>query len=62
MLFVSPAARFTDANGRTIFAKIERSPGGFLGVDLTWRTALGAIIWIGNRCFYAPLFFWRKPR
>lgn len=57
---LSPASRFVDNLGRTIYTKVEQPTGGLLGRDLTWASALGAVVWIGRRCFYLPLFFWRR--
>lgn len=69
---LSPASRFAATAdtasfatqiGKKIYSKVER-PGrnGALGPDLTWRTATGAMLWLGKRCCYLPLFFWRKLR
>jgi hypothetical protein len=62
MLAAFPASRFVDPAGRAIFTKVERGAGGMLGRELTWQTAVGAIVWIGRRSFYLPLFFWRGLR
>lgn len=60
MIVAHPASRFADADGRSIYTKIERSTNGLLGPDLTWGTARGLTVWLGRWCFYLPLFFWRR--
>jgi len=56
-------ATFPTQIGHTIYSKVERpDASGSLGRDLTWRSAIGAMVSIGGRRFYAPLFFWRKLR
>ena len=62
---ISPMSRFlaSDAQiGAIIYTGVECSKNNQLGRDLTYRTATGIQLWIGNKCRYVPVFFWRKLR
>lgn len=40
--------------GKVIYTVMDRAMK-----NLTWRNATGVSFWIGRRCFYIHLFFWR---